>query len=131
MFGWATEWFQLTASGLINAVWTSIWHWGLGIGVIILCIAGAFLSPVGKQGFAGAAFAAFLLLVAFGIGQKDEKAICEARVKVLYLKAHPRINRNNIARNWRVSPTWDPSKPPNYRPLQQAPCSYMGYRYRC
>jgi len=131
MFGLNTWWFQETASGLVGSLWTEVWHWGLGIGVIILCIAGAFLSPVGKQGFAGAAFATFLLLVAYGFGQKDRAAICEAQVKVIYLKAHPRINSRNIAKNWRVSPSWNPALPPRYTPLRPKTCTYMGYVTQC
>ena len=134
MFSWfaagATEWFRLTASGLIDAIWGEIWHFGLGIGVMILCIVGAFLSPVGKQGFAGAAFAAFCLLVAYGYGQKDRAALCEAQVKELYLKAHPGINANNIAKNWRVSPNWVPGQAPRPVPhVNHSNCSagYMGF----
>lgn len=120
MFGsWATEWFQYSASGLVDALWSSIWHWGLGIGVIILAIAAAILSPVGKQFFAATAACAFVLLVAYGMGQKDEAKICEAKVKRIYLEAHPLITKKNIAPNWRVSPSWDPSKPPIYRPLNK------------
>jgi len=111
MFGWASTWFQYSASGLIDAIWGEVWHWGLGIGLIILFTAAAFFSPIGKQAFAGAAFAVFCLLVAYGFGQKDRAAICEAQVKALYLNLHPGINKDNIAKNWRVSPSWDPSKP--------------------
>src|SRR5271170_6940559 len=121
MFNWftqgATEWFRLTASGLIDAVWASVWHWGLGIGLIILFIAATFFSPIGKQFFAAAAAATFLFLVVYGIGQRDESAICDAKVKVIYLKAHPKLNAKNTAKNWRVSPTWNPAKPPVYKPI--------------
>ena len=120
LFNWltqgATEWFRLSASGLIDAIWASVWHWGLGIGLIIVFIAATFFSPIGKQFFAAAAAFVFVLLVVYGIGQKDANTICEAKVKVIYLKAHPKITKKNIAKNWKVSPTWDPSKPPVYRP---------------
>src|SRR5271170_3815433 len=123
MFNWftqgATEWFRLTASGLIDAVWGSVWHWGLGIGLIILFIAATFFSPIGKQFFAAAAAATFLFLVVYGIGQKDERVICDAKVKIIYLKAHPKITAKNITPGqWRVSPKWDPSKAPRYKPLK-------------
>lgn len=127
-FGLSTHWFQLSASGLIDAGWGLVWHWGLGIGVIILCIAAAILSPVGKQAFALAAACTFCLLVAYGMGVKSESALCEAKVKELYLKAHPGINAKNIAKNWTVSPSWDPSKPPNYKPISpKASSCYMGF----
>ena len=122
MFSNFPSFWQYSASGLVDAVWANVWHWGLGIGLIILFIAATFFSPIGKQFFAAAAAATFVLLVVYGIGQRDESAVCDAKVKVIYLRAHPKITKRNIAPNWRVSPTWDPGKPPVYKPLGPPVC---------
>jgi hypothetical protein len=33
-------WFDLAVAG----VWAQVWHWGTGIGLIILCLAGAYFT---------------------------------------------------------------------------------------
>jgi len=89
-----------------------------------------FFSPIGKQIFAGVAFATFILLVVYGMGIKNESAVCESRVKIIYLKAHPLITKKNIAKNWRVSPTWDPSKPARYKSLPKRKCGELEWGCR-
>ena len=76
---------NLFTAGLVDALWSEIWKFGLGVGLIILLTAGAFFSPVGKQALASAAFAVFIILVIYGYGIKQEKATCAAQ-KVLFLK---------------------------------------------
>ena len=76
---------NLFSAGLVDALWSEIWKFGLGTGLIILFTAAAFLSPVGKQSFAAAAFATFVILVIYGEGIKNEKTTCTAE-KVQLLK---------------------------------------------
>ena len=47
-------WFHYNGSGLLAALWTEIWHWGLGVGLIILCGLLAYFSPFDKKYFIGA-----------------------------------------------------------------------------
>jgi hypothetical protein len=105
MFGLASLW-QLSASGLEAAVWAGVWQWGLGVGLIILCMAGAYFSPINKRYFVGAAALIAIALFVYGRGQLTEHNICEAKIKYIYLKAHPFITKKNLAPRWRVSPTW-------------------------
>ena len=50
-------------------------------------------------------------LFIYARGQLTEHAICDAKIKYIYLRAHPNITKKNIAANWRVSPQWQLGKP--------------------
>ena len=76
---------NLFTQGLIDALWGEIWKFGLGTGVIIVALAAAYFSPIGKQFFLAVAACAFVGLVIFGAGIRQEKATCAAQ-KVLFLK---------------------------------------------
>ena len=103
MFNW---FWQQTAAGLGSAVWAAVWQWGLGVGLIIICLALAYLSPLNKRYFLIAAGIIAIALFIYARGQLTEHAICDAKIKYIYLRAHPNITKKNIARNWRVSPSW-------------------------
>lgn len=111
-----TWWFQNNASGLFAAGWAEIWHWGLGIGLLILCGLLAYFSPFDKKYFIGAAVVIAVAMFVYGIGHHDAAVVCEAKVKKIYLQAHPKITPKNIAPQWKVSPSWNPAAPPNYKP---------------
>lgn len=80
---------QLALAG----IWSQVWHWGVGVGAIILCLAAAYFSnyiPVigpwlGRERKALLAIAAAigLILVGEAIGAKDEAKKCEARTVVI------------------------------------------------
>ena len=76
---------SLFTAGLVDALWSEIWKFGLGTGVIIVALAAAYFSPIGKQFFLAVAACAFVGLVIFGAGIRQEKATCAAQ-KVLFLK---------------------------------------------
>lgn len=96
-FAWLAD---VTFSGLGHALWTSIWQWGLGVFLIIVFAAAAYLAPVGKTYFLGAAILVAIVLVIFGWGQHTEKTICDARVKYIYLRSHPNVNPKTAAVQW-------------------------------
>ena len=76
---------NLFTAGLVDALWSEIWKFGLGTGVIILSLAAAYFSPIGKQFFLAVAACAFVGLLIYGEGIKSEKATCAAQ-KVQFLK---------------------------------------------
>ena len=76
---------NLFTAGLVDALWSEIWKFGLGTGVIILSLAAAYFSPIGKQFFLAVAACAFIGLIIYGEGIKNEKITC-AQQKVIFLK---------------------------------------------
>lgn len=76
---------NLFTAGLVDALWSEIWKFGLGTGLIILCLAAAYFSPIGKQAFMAFAGAIFIGLIIYGYGIKEEKAVCAVQ-KVQFLK---------------------------------------------
>ena len=57
---------------LFAGVWTLVWHWGLGLGLIVLCIVGAIFSPFFKRDFVYCAIVVGVFLLAMYIGTRDE-----------------------------------------------------------
>ena len=76
---------NLFTAGLVDALWSEIWKFGLGTGLIILSLAAAYFSPIGKQAFLALAACAFVGLIIYGEGIKNEKVTCAAE-KVQFLK---------------------------------------------
>lgn len=81
-FSWLAD---QTYNGLWHAASAVIFHWGVGVGVIILLLLAAYASPINKQYFIAAAGIVVVLLWAYGWGQKDQAAICKVE-KTIALK---------------------------------------------
>jgi hypothetical protein len=64
-------------------LWTLVWHFGLGIGVIILCGVGAYFAPTPKLKLLCIGVGVFVgaLLVGEGIGVNMEKSHVVAQQK--------------------------------------------------
>ena len=108
-------WFHETASGLFSAGWTELWHQGLGVGLIILLAVLAFVLK--SKWLAGAAVVCAIGLAIYSYGHHDEARVCEAKVKKIYLQAHPLLTKRNTAAHWKIAPSWNPGAPPIYKPL--------------
>jgi hypothetical protein len=77
----------------LAGVWSMVWHWGLGIGVIILLVVAAFFTESipffgrylsgARKDLLWAAAGIGLLLIGQAIGAHDEKKICVARTVVI------------------------------------------------
>lgn len=79
---------NLFTAGIVDALWSEIWKFGIGTGLIILSLALAYFSPVAKQFFLGLAAAIFLVLVVYGYGIKQEKFVCAAEKVQLVKQLH-------------------------------------------
>jgi hypothetical protein len=67
-------------------VWSMVWHWGIGIGLIILLCAAAWFSPVFKKDFLYAALIVFVALFFEAVGIKDERARVTAQEVIINQK---------------------------------------------
>ena len=49
-------------------LWGEVWRFGIGIGLIILCLVAAYFSPILKKDFLYAAAVIAAFVIAFGYG---------------------------------------------------------------
>lgn len=64
-------------------IWSMVWHWGVGIGLVVLLLAAAYFSPILKKFFLAMALGVVLVLVGETIGIHDEKAHRDAEGVVI------------------------------------------------
>jgi hypothetical protein len=120
------NWFaEHVASGLFESTWNLVWHFGVGVGLLILCLAGAFFSPIGKSSFLIAAGAIVGAMALYAYGINNERQNCDAKIKYIYLKAHPKLNKTNLSPGWTVSPKWTINSPVTYSSDVKPPCGPM------
>ena len=117
--GWFAE---HVASGLFASTWNLVWHFGVGVGLLILCLAGAFFSPIGKSSFLIAAGAIVGAMALYAYGINNERQNCDARIRFIYLGAHPKLNKTNLAPKWTVNPKWQLKDPVVYGPPKKPDC---------
>lgn len=66
-------------STIFVGLWTEIFHWGLGIGLIILFGLAAYFSPIAKPLFVACAVAVAAFLGGYTVGTHDADVKCTAR----------------------------------------------------
>src|ERR1039458_3882179 len=64
---------------LFAGAWSLLWHWGLGVALILLCLLFAYFSPLYKVYGLYAAGVVALCLLFYGIGIADESHRCDAK----------------------------------------------------
>ncbi len=95
---------------LFAGVWAEVWKFGLGIGLIILCLAGAYFSPLGKKDFLWAAVVVAVSLVLYSRGVLDQSARCAAQAAVVDRNVTVTVtNAGKNLKKWK-----DPYDRPNY-----------------
>lgn len=67
------------AAGVFHALWTLVWTWGLGVGLIVLLLLAAWFSPFFKKDLVYAAVVVAVALVVYGYGQHNDEILCRAR----------------------------------------------------
>ena len=71
-----------------GGLWSMVWHWGIGIGLVILLCGAAWFSPVFKKDFV---YCAILVAVCLAYGTllvQDEKKHEQAQQQLLIKKVH-------------------------------------------
>ena len=91
-------------------IWTMVWHWGLGIGLIILFLAGAYFSPIGKKDFLYLALAVVIALVFEAVGIHDEKVHRDAQGKVITTAVSKTVAKTHTEKAKTRKDRWDSPK---------------------
>jgi hypothetical protein len=68
---------------LLAGMWEMVWQWGIGVGLLILCLAGAFFSPLFKKDFLYAALIIVVALFFMSLGVAQERSHCTAQNQVI------------------------------------------------
>lgn len=108
-----TNWLLIQVAGL----WPLIWHFGIGVGLLILCGAGFYFSPIHRTDFLWAALviAAVMAATAFGVrlGEKQVYAQWNKSRVVLYAGAQ-KARADGVRDAARKPHRWLPNKPDQY-----------------
>ena len=79
--------FQTTLDLAFAGAWAYLWHWGLGIGLIVLFIAGYFFTPAilsaHRVDFLWAAAIVFVFLTGEATGDKEGRARCVTKTEII------------------------------------------------
>jgi hypothetical protein len=114
MFGFDPMfWLNLAAAG----IWSQVWHWGLGIGLIILCLAGAYfttaiplIGPYLKDARKDLLWAAGLIaifLAGQALGAHDEARKATAKQKVVEQHVDSVVQKTTTPRYRKMKDRWD------------------------
>jgi hypothetical protein len=73
-------------------IWSLVWQWGIGIGLIILCFAGAWFLPLWRKDFIYAAALVFVALFFMGVGINQWKKHVVAQQEALDTQVNKVVN---------------------------------------
>jgi bacteriorhodopsin len=96
-----SSFIQLAFAG----VWEIVWSLGIGVGLIVCCIAAAILSPIGKGDFIAAACAVALFLFAESIGIHLEAKHVAAQQQVIAKDVDTAVTQAKNSKGWKDK--WD------------------------
>jgi len=88
-------------------IWGMVWHWGLGIGLIILCAFGAWFSPLYKKDFIYAGIIVIVALCCEAIGIHDEKAHIAAQQQALVDAVNKVVNSTTTMKSQKAKDPYD------------------------
>lgn len=91
-------------------MWDMVWHYGLGIGLIILCVAGAFFSPLFKKDFLYAAVVIAVAMAFETMGVREEKVHCDAQQAVIEKTVTKVVAKTATPKAKTQKDKWDNSK---------------------
>lgn len=112
---------MLTMQLFFAGIWAQVWHWGIGIGLIILCLAGAFFTtsiPIigpyltnARRDLLWAAFTIAIFLAGQWLGAHDEKRKHEARQVIIEQTVDKAVDKTKTPAAKGKPDRWD--KPEN------------------
>lgn len=91
-------------------IWGMVFHWGLGIGLIVLFLAAAYFSPIGKKDLVYCAVIVVVFLVAEAVGIHDEKVHRDAQDKVISQAVGKAVTKTKTEQAKKRKDRWDSPK---------------------
>lgn len=91
-------------------LWTMVWHFGLGAGLIILCLAGAWFSPVFKSDFIYAALVVAFAMFFEYVGVHMEKVHRDAQGQVITSSVDKTVAKTETPAAKKQKDRWDNPK---------------------
>ncbi len=88
-------------------IWGMVFHWGLGIGLIVLFLAAAYFSPIGKKDLIYCATIIAVFLVAEAVGIHDEKVHRDAQDKVITTAVSKTVSKTQTEKAKTRKDKWD------------------------
>ncbi len=88
-------------------IWGMVFHWGLGIGLIVLFLAAAYFSPIGKKDLIYCAVIVAVFLVAEAVGIHDEKVHRDAQDKVITTAVSKTVAKTQTEKAKTRKDRWD------------------------
>lgn len=95
---------------IFAGLWASIWHWGFIIGLLILCLLGAFFSPIARKDFIWAAVTIVLCMLWAFIAVRDYKHHVEAQGQVVTDTVNSAVQYTGTPAAKRQKDRWDNPK---------------------
>ena len=65
--------FAFTVEHFFAGLWSLVWHFGVGIGLVVLLCVAAYFIPIGRKWFIGAAIVVLAFVFGEGVGVNLEK----------------------------------------------------------
>lgn len=114
MFGIDPMYFiKLAAAG----VWSEVWHWGTGIGLIVLCLAGAYFTTAipligpylthARKDLLWAAFGIGVFMAGQALGEHDANRRNAAKQKVVEQHVDSVVQKTTTPRYRKMKDRWD------------------------
>ena len=91
-------------------IWGMVLHWGIGVGLIVLFLAAAYFSPIGKKDLVYCAVIVVVFLVAEAIGIHDEKVHRDAQDKVITTAVSKTVAKTQTEKAKARKDRWDNPK---------------------
>ena len=95
----------------LAGTWNLIWHWGLGLGLMGLCIVAAIFLPVFKKDFIYCAVIIGVFLLAMAIGTRDAAKRSAAQQVVVSKRVDSVVKGTSTPASHAARDKWDN---PNY-----------------
>lgn len=91
----------------LAGLWTMLWHWGSGVGLIILLLAAAYFSPFDKKWFIFGAALVVLFMVGEYVGVQMESKYRDAKAASITSSVDKTVSKTATPAAKKQKDRWD------------------------